>query len=135
METFRIIYKNLDEYFPSDITDIILSYSEKGLWDYFLPHPVHSSFIVGIYTGFDDFMKLLRLSPVTFRWMKKEISWLRNEYPDKDCLVLWLTNGSEHLIPVLEDEHEKVLKFLKHILNIFNFVKDVLILFTSNNFK
>ena len=56
--TVVAVSRILDVYMGSEnITDIILWYMGKGLWEYNLPTPLHDNYYIGEYNSFDDFME------------------------------------------------------------------------------
>jgi hypothetical protein len=118
-ETVRV----LDRYFPSDITDIVLEYMKKCLWDYHFHIPDYEN--ANGFFSFDEFFPPSCSSgsssdtpflfhtfisiPVSFSWVSGDGSPF---YPQKDCLILAEKNNSVW-IPVTKDEHEKVYNYLK----------------------
>lgn len=71
----------------------------------------------GSFDSFDNFLTKPHVFPMSFSWVSNNNSPLKDEYPQKDCLILANNNltwipVSITWIPVLKDEHEKV-KYLE----------------------
>jgi hypothetical protein len=112
------VSRNLDVYFPSDITNIVLEFLKKALWDYQLPLPVSNFEAVGNYRSFDDYISNpleKHFFPLTFVWLCGEASPIRDKYLSRDCLIVFggFRRNIEVWIPMKDDDYEKAYDYLK----------------------
>jgi hypothetical protein len=116
MDTVYTI-RTLDKYFIPEITNLILDYSSKGLWDYKMP-------LGDDYNGktyfrsFDNFVSNIGSGGVnSFCYYPNYDVFDIHVVSDKDSLIMMNGGGLEINVRVLNGEYENVYKYLERYFN------------------
>jgi len=104
----------LSKYLLDDLSDIVLGYTKKCLWEYTMEFPTKED--AGGFDTFDlylnDSIKHPQKIPASFQWSIG--SFFSNpKWKGKDVLLLAFPYSQDVWIPVCKDEHTRVYRYLQ----------------------